>query len=153
MKWYLSFTDEEVFQGVAFPKKEEDESPKNLSANIPKAPSVPESTPERRGPKFLGWEKVLHPSQPVVAAREIPQPSKASRPKVGPVQLTQTVPVKPLASPLKTPTPPKSSLPVQALALVWPPTLPCSFAGVTAYLWTPELVEVALEVPLGTMPI
>ena len=55
--------------------------------------------------------------------------------------------------PPKTPTPPKSSLPVQALALVWPPTPLHGFAGVTACLQTPELVEVALEVPLGTMPI
>ena len=55
--------------------------------------------------------------------------------------------------PTEDPTPPKASLPVQALALIWPPTLPHGFAGVTACLWTPELVEVALEAPLGTMPI
>ena len=72
---------------------------------------------------------------------------------MGSIQLPQTVPVKPLASPPKTPTPPKPSLPVQALALVWPPTPWHSFAGVTACLKTPELVEVALEAPLGTMPI
>ena len=89
----------------------------------------------------------------MVAAGEIPQPFKASKPKVGPVQLPWTVPVKPPASPLKTPSPPKCSSPVQALALIQPPTLPCSFAGVTACLQTPELVEVALEAPLGTMPI
>ena len=62
VKWYLSFSDEEVFWGVALPKKEEDQSPKTLSANVPKAPCVPESTMERRSLKFLGWEKVLHPS-------------------------------------------------------------------------------------------
>ena len=62
MKWYLSFTDEEVFWGVALPKKEEEESPKTISADIPKASCVLEPTPEKRGPKFLGWEKVLHPS-------------------------------------------------------------------------------------------
>ena len=153
VKWFLSFSDEEVFRGVALPKRKEDESPKTLSANIPEAPCIPESTPERRGPKFLGWEKALHPSHPVVAAGEIPQPSKALRPKVGSIQLPWTVPVEPPASPLKTPTPPKPSLPVQALALIWPPTPLHSFAGVTACLWTPELVEVALEAPLGTMPI
>ena len=31
---------------------------------------------ERRSPKFLGWEQVLHPSQPVVAAGQIPHPSR-----------------------------------------------------------------------------
>ena len=102
MKWYLSFSNE-VFWGVALPKKEEDQSPKTLSADIPEAPCVPESTMERRGLKFLGWEKVLHPSQPVVAAEEIPQPSKSSRPKVGPIQLPQTIPAKPPTSPPKTP--------------------------------------------------
>ena len=89
----------------------------------------------------------------MVAAGEILQPSKALRPKVGPIQLPQTAPAKPPASPLKTPTSPKPSSPVQALALVWPPSLLHGFAGVTACLQTPELVEVALEVPLGTMPI
>ena len=68
---------------------------------------------------------------------------------MGLIQLPQTVPVKPLASPPKAPTPPKSSLPVQALALIQPPTLLHGFAGVTACLQTPELVEVALEVPIG----
>ena len=89
----------------------------------------------------------------MVATGEISQPSKASRPRVGPIQLPWIVPAKPPASPPKTPTPPKPSSPVQALALIQPPTLLPGFVGVTAYLQTPELVEVALEVPLGTMPI
>ena len=64
VKWYLSFTDEEVFWGVALPEKEEDESPKTLSTNVPKAPCIPESTPERRGPKFWGGRKFyIHPDQ------------------------------------------------------------------------------------------
>ena len=89
VKWYLSFTNEEVFLGVALPKKEEEESLKTLStADIPKVPCVLEPPLEERAPKFLGWEKVPHPSQPVVAAREIPQPTKASGPKVGSSQLS-----------------------------------------------------------------
>ena len=154
VKWYLSFTDEEVFQGVALPKKEEEESPKTLSAaDIPKVHHALEPALKKRAQKFLGWEKVVHPSQPVVAAREIPQPSKASRPKVGSSQLSQMIPIKPPTSPLKAPTPPKPSSPVQALALVWPPTLLYGFSGVTACLQMPELVEVDLEAPVGTMPI
>ena len=73
VKWYLSFSNEEVFHRVVFPEKKEDQKLKTLSANTP---NVPEPTKERRGPKFLGWEKVLHPSQPVMATGEIPQSSK-----------------------------------------------------------------------------
>ena len=63
VKWYLSFTNEEVFWGVALPKKEEEESLKTPStADISKAPCVLEPSLEERAPKFLGWEKVLHPS-------------------------------------------------------------------------------------------
>ena len=77
VKWYLSFTNEEVFWGLALPEKEEKESLKILSpATVPKVPHVLEPPPEERALKFLGWEKVLHPSQPVVAAGEILQPTK-----------------------------------------------------------------------------
>ena len=63
VKWYLSFTNEEVFWGVALPKEEEAENPRALAVTtVPKVPHVPESPPEERAPKFLGWQKVLHPS-------------------------------------------------------------------------------------------
>ena len=81
--------------------------------------------------------KVLHPSQPVMATGEIPQSSKTSKPRVGPIQLPWILLVKPPASLLRASTPPKPSLPVQALALLQPPTLLCGFTGVTACLWTP----------------
>ena len=123
VKWYLSFTDEEVFQGVALPKKEEEESPKIPStADTPKAPCVPEPSLEERAPKFLGWEEVLHPSQPVVATGEIPQPTEAPRLKVGSHQLSQMIPMRPPVSPPGTPTLPSPYLSSQALVLVWPPT-------------------------------
>ena len=55
MRWYLSFTDEEVFWGVALPKKEEEESPKTLStADVPKVHCAPEPALEKRGPKVFG---------------------------------------------------------------------------------------------------
>ena len=61
VKWYLSFTDEEVFQGVALPKKEEEHSLQSgVSMDLTKVDHVPEPMPEGRAPKFLGWEKVLH---------------------------------------------------------------------------------------------
>ena len=153
VKWYLSFSNEEVFWGVALPKKEEDQSLKTLSANVPKAPCVSESTMEKRGPRFLGWEKVLHPSQLVVAAGEIPQPSKASSQKwdqFSSPRLHQQS-LQPLHQRLPThPNPPHQYRHWHSYS---PPTPLHGFAGVTACLQTPELVEVALEAPLGTMPI
>ena len=99
VKWYLSFTDEEVFWGVALPKKEKEESLKTLSTtDISKLPCVLEPPPEERALKFLGWEKVLHPSQPVAAAREIPQPTKALRLKVKTSQMSWLI-LKSLQSP------------------------------------------------------
>ena len=83
IEFYLSFTDE-VFRGVDLPEKEEsgpmvpttaDVTP---VANIPGATDVPEAQPilkpmsEKKAPTYAGWEKVLHPSQLVLAAREIP---------------------------------------------------------------------------------
>ena len=123
MKWCLSFTDEEVFWGVALPKKEEEESLQTLL------------------------------TAEVVAAGEIPQPTKTSRLKVGSSQLSWMIPIKLPASPPRTPTPPKPSSPAQALVSVWLPTLLHGFSGVTACLQMPELVEVDLEAPIGTMPI
>ena len=118
VKWYLSFSDEKVFQGVALPKKEEDQIPETPPTDIPKTPCAPESGMDRRGPKFLGWEKVLHPSQPVVATGEISKSSRALRPRVGPIQLPCIVPGEPPASLLKIPNPSQPSSPVQALAVI-----------------------------------
>ena len=114
---------------------------------------MPEPAPEERVPKFLGWEKVLHPSQPVVAAGDIPQPTRAPRLNVGSNQLLQIIPTELPVSPPKTPTPPQPSLPTQALVLMQLPTPPCGFLGVTACLQTPDLVEVDLKVPVGIAPI
>ena len=154
MKWYLSFTDEEVFWGVALPKKEEEDSLQTLcTTDVSKTHHVPEPAPEGRAPKFLGWEKVLHPSQPVVAPREIPQLTRTPRLKGGSSQLSRMILIKLPVSPPITPTPPQPYLPTQALVLVWLPTPLCGFSGVTACLHTPELIEVDLEVPVGAMPI
>ena len=73
VKWNLSFTDEEVFHGVALHEKEKEGSLQTLCAtHVSKAHCAPDPALEGRAPKFLGWEKVLHLSQPVVAAGEIP---------------------------------------------------------------------------------
>ena len=154
VKWYLFISEEEVFWGVALPKKEEEDSLHTLcAADISKTHCAPEPAPEGRDPKFLGWEKVLHPSQPVVATGEITQLTRTLRLKVGSNQLSQMIPIKLPVSPPRTPTLPQPSPPTQSLVLVQPPTLLHGFLGVTACLHTPELIEVDLEVPVGTMPI
>ena len=87
VEFYLSFADEEVFRGVDLPKKEEScpmvPTTTNITttADIPGATNVPEvqpilkPMPEKKAPKYATWEKALHPSQPVLATGEIPQPS------------------------------------------------------------------------------
>ena len=63
VQWYLSFTNEEVFWGVALSEREEEENPRALAVTtVPKVPCMLEPPPEERAPKFLGWQKVLHPS-------------------------------------------------------------------------------------------
>ena len=54
VKCYLSFSNEEVFQGVALPEEDDDQSPETMPADIPETPCAPEPATERRGPKFLG---------------------------------------------------------------------------------------------------
>ena len=154
VRWYLSFTNEEVFRGVALPKEEEEESPQTPGAtSFPKTPCVPEPVPERRAHKFAGWEKVLHPSQPVVATGDISQLTRTPRLKVGANQISQMIPIKPPVSPLRIPTLPQPSPSMQALALVQLLTPPHGFSGVTACLHAPERVEVELEAPVGVVPM
>ena len=73
MRCYLSFLDEEVLKGM-IPLEETFTIP--TEETNPQSTTTPASTPEeeatvgvarepaaeRRSPKFLGWEKVLHPS-------------------------------------------------------------------------------------------
>ena len=84
MRCYLSFSDEEVFKGMVPPEEMSAIPPEE--ADPQSTGTTPAGTPEeeatmgtdrkpaveKRPPKFLGWEKVLHPSQPMVAARQIP---------------------------------------------------------------------------------
>ena len=103
--WYLSFTNKEIFKGVALPEEEEEESPQTpVPTDLPEAPCVPEPVLEKRAPKLVGWEKVLHPSWPVVAARDIPRPTRTPRLKVEVRQTPQMISMKPPVSPPHTPT-------------------------------------------------
>ena len=96
MKKYVPFSEDEVFGSVALPEGFFG-SKTSISTDAPLAPSdIPpekEAVPIGRYPKestlpwvqcgkqvkvevppnqFLGWEKVLHPSQPVTAAGQAP---------------------------------------------------------------------------------
>ena len=75
MRCYLSFSDEKVFKGMALPeeasakptKKADPQSARTTPVSAPEEEATvgmaKESIAEKRPPiKFLGWEKVLHPS-------------------------------------------------------------------------------------------
>ena len=89
MGCYLSFSDKEVFKGVtplegmsASPTEEAE--PHSVTA-IPAIASKEqvarktsqEPAEERKSPKFPRWEKVLHPSWPVVVTGQFPCPSRS----------------------------------------------------------------------------
>ena len=65
VKWYLSFTDEEVFQGVALPEKEEEESPRPFLLQTSPRHTVHWSQFWKREPQSLWGERkyYTHPNQ------------------------------------------------------------------------------------------
>ena len=89
MKCYLSFLDREVFEGVTPPEGmssgpfEGAESPSvmtvpaAISQEQPVKETLQKPVKERKCLKFPRWEKVLHPSQPVVVAGQPPHPSRS----------------------------------------------------------------------------
>ena len=92
MECYLSFSDKDVFKGVAPPEETSIIPPEEVTpqSTQPTPASTPvkeaavdmavEPAAEKRPPnKFPGWEKVLHPSRPVVADRQIPPLSRGPR--------------------------------------------------------------------------
>ena len=124
VKWYLTFTNEEVFQGIAIPEVEEGGGSMTPSpTNVPQMPLVPEPQLKEKAPKFIGWERVLHPSWPVVAAGEIPQPTQTLRPRGRSHQLSWMIPVKCLIHLPEAPSPLEPA-PAKASALLRPPTPP-----------------------------
>ena len=85
MKCYVSFSDKDVFSGMALPEKSPMTPPKEATpkdaqpapANSPVKKAIMDVTMEpirKKKPlnQFPGWENVLHPSRLVVAARQIP---------------------------------------------------------------------------------
>ena len=154
--FYLSFMDEEVFRGIDLPEEEGSNPsvPTATTADAPGTTNTPEVPPiPKVAPKYAGWDMVIHPSWPVVAAGETPQLTTTSWMKRRALQLAQITSISPPSNPPKAPLPPKSPLPARTLALVRPPTPPHGFAGVATCLKTQELVELDWEMPVGTMSI
>ena len=132
VKWYLTFTDEEVFWGVPVLEAYVEKGLTTPSpANIPKTSPVPEPQPKEQAAKFVGWDKVLHPSQPVIAARETPQPTQILRLRGRSHPYSQ---IKPVKSPVHLPevtSPSEPSPSTTVVTLVKSSTPPHDFEGVT----------------------
>ena len=82
--FYLSFMDEEVFQGVYLPGKEGDKpsAPTTAVTDALGTTAAVETLPTGKvTPAYAGWDTVLHPSQPVMATGEVPQLTAAPRMK------------------------------------------------------------------------
>ena len=88
MSCYLTFSNEDVFKGIAPPEETSIIPPEEVTPQstqpTPAGALVKEATMEptveKRPPnKFPGWKKVLHASRPVVTARHIPPLSRGSR--------------------------------------------------------------------------
>ena len=76
--FYLSFTDEEVFQGVELPLEQRSSLsvPTTPTADAPGNIDTPEMPPMPKvAPTYARWNTVVHPSWPVVAAGKTPQPT------------------------------------------------------------------------------
>ena len=135
MRCYLSFSDEEVIKGVALleetsakPTKEANPqsvrtTPVSTTEEEATAGMAKESIVEKRLPiKFLGWEKVLYPSQPMVAARQIPLLSRSPR-----LREERLVPISWTERPKVTTTPQGTPCPPQELEVAWQATVPMVF--------------------------
>ena len=101
MECYLSFSNEDVFKGIAPPEETsipppEEVTPQSIQPMPASSPTKEaavdtnvESAKENRPPnKFPGWEKVLHLSRPVVVTGEIPPLSRGPKRRL--VQIPQT---------------------------------------------------------------
>ena len=150
MKCYPSFSDKEVFKGMTLPeevsaypvKEAEPHSTATMPAIAPEVQATTkaagEPAAERKSPKFPGWEKVLHPSQPVVADGQIPHPSGSLGQRFCNWE-TMTAP-------------PETPSPTQELEVIWQAMLTPRFLGVMACLRS-QLSEEVHEVSLDPLVV
>ena len=82
VKFYLSFMDEEVFEGVDLSEEDGDKPlASTTSATNTLGATVAERTlpTQKVSPAYAGWDTVLHLSLPVMATAEVPPPTAATR--------------------------------------------------------------------------
>ena len=118
--------------------------PHSMATTPTSAPDVQATTKaagepaaERKSPKFPGWEKVLHPSQPVVAAGQIPHLSRSLGQRFHNWEMMTT--------------PPETPSPTQELEVIQCATPTPGFLGVMACLrrsHSPEEIPKASLDPL-----
>ena len=139
------------FKGMA-PLEETSASPAD-KAKLHSMTTMPASAPEvqattkaagelaaeRKSPKFPSWEKVLHPSSPVVAAEQIPHLSGSLGQRFCKWEMMTS--------------PPETPSPTQELEVVWQVTLTPSFLGVMACLRRSQLPEEVHEVSLDPLVV
>ena len=154
MRFYLSFLDEEVFEGVVLLKDTsiiptEEADPQSAGATpactheeeatvgMARKPAAEKIPPN----KFPGWEKVLHASQPMVAAGQILHLLRGPRLTEGRLVWIPQAELPKVMTPLQ-----EISLPTQELEVVWWTTPPTSFLGVMACLRRDQSLEGTHEV-------
>ena len=140
MRCYLSFSNEEVFEGMTPPEemyaspgeKAEPCSAATMPAIAPEVETTPktarEQAVERKSPKFPSWEKVLHPPQPVVTVGQIFHLSGSLGQRFWDWKMMTT--------------PPETPSPTQELEFIWWAMPTPSFLGVMACLRSQSLEEV-----------
>ena len=161
MKCYISFSDEDVFSGIALPEESPTTPPKEATP-VGTQPTPPDSpikettmniTMEPIAEKkplnqFPGWEKMLHSSRPVVAPGQISPLLRG--PKQRPhsqsleerlVQHPQTDKSRVSATQLEPPLHTKES------EVVWQAMLPPGIVGVTACLQRDQSPEEVVRCP------
>ena len=156
VKFYLSFADEEVFEGVNLSEEDGDKplASTTSATNTLGATAAERTLPTQKAtPVYAGWDTVLHPSWPVMAAGEVPPPTAVLRAKQRVLRPIRTIPFNPSPKSPKASSPPRSPPLAKALVLVRPSTPPHGFTRVTTCLRTPELVEVDQDTPASVVTL
>ena len=140
MRCYLSFSEEKVFKGMVPAEETSAIWPEEATMVMNTEPAV-----EKRPPRLcLGWEKVLHPSHPVMAARQIPHLLRGPRLRFCNweerlIRIPQTELPK-VMTPLQ-----ETPFPTQELEVTQQVTPPPGFLGVMACLRRNQSLEGSLE--------
>ena len=156
--FYLSFTDEEVYRGVDLPRRGREQT-LNSYCHCCWCPWCTTTTVEtlpiwKVAPNYAGWDTILHPSWPVIAAGEVPHSTTLLHEwREESFDLSRPFPSTHHPKPPRHHLHQRSSPPAKALALVKPPPLHImALLEWPPVLGTPDPVEVDWDTPVGAMP-